>query len=991
MNPDTLPAARFRAFAWSLGLAVLAAAATAQTATPAKPADKTDSAQPAAEEKKEADDGTLEKSVDSTKLIKLEPYQVLGTRIRRTESEGPSPVNTYDTEFIRSTGALTLADFMNYLPQNYTGIGAGRGSAPNELNPEFGQRTETTTPLTNFILGAANSTPGQTGVSGISLRGLGSGSTLVLVDGRRAAQSGAGNSSSDSRQGFVDLNSIPLGMIERIDVITDGASAIYGADAVAGVVNIILKKNWVGNELNGTFKGTEHGGGRERSVTLTSGFSKGKLRGTVSVSYYDRADLKASQRSFSKNQDHRGIVAGYNTDGTPIAGRDLRLLWGYPAVVQAQGGTVAGNFDAIPGIRVVLVPPGATTTPSVSQFIPTTAIIAPATVTNASGQVRGNTAQFVDIIPASERYGAAGNFTYSVNERLDIYGSAGFTDNRSYYETQPAVSSASATSGFGNFATLVPAAMNPFNQNVIVGMIHYEFGSVWQTVHTKAANGLLGARGLIGKTWSWDSAASYQRNTTAQLTRNFNGAAISALLNNADPAQRINPFIDARAAGFNQKALYERAALYPTRDSEGSLLTVDFSANGDLFDIWGGPIKMAAGGTYSKFENEDMAVTYTAAVTPVANTTSATGEGNSKAAFAELSIPVIGKPNAFAGVRQFDINLAGRYEDYDRAGDSTVPKIGFTWVPIKPVLLRGSYSEGFRAPALTEYQVANATSNANVLDPKRNPATTNGISVTRGQNTNIKPETSETEFLGIIIEPPFLKGLNLTVDYYSTVQRNVIQTLSAQVIINNEAIFTDRITRAAPDATDIALGQPGRITAVDQTFVNFGKVQNESVDFGIDYLLPWQELGRWRVSLAATHTLTSTRELGPGLPPIVDEDDTFAPPAWRFNGSVFWSKGPWNASAFYTFIDSFATNRAGNNFTQTYPVESTYKIDVRGGYEFKNGVWRGYGKGLRILAGVGNIMDKEPPFSDTIFGYNGGLHGVWALGRSYELSFVLPF
>jgi outer membrane receptor protein involved in Fe transport len=989
MNPDTLPAARFRAFVWSLGLAVLTA--TAQTTTPAKPADKTDAAQPAEEEKKAADDGTLEKSVDSTKLIKLERYQVLGTRIRRTESEGPSPVSTYDTEFIRSTGALTLADFMNYLPQNYTGIGAGRSSAPNELNPEFGQRTETTTPAANFVTGASAASPGQTGVSGVSLRGLGSGSTLVLVDGRRAAQSGTGNRSSDSRQGFVDLNSIPLGMVERIDVITDGASAIYGADAVAGVVNIILKKNWVGNELNGTFKGAEHGGGRERSVTLTSGFSKGKLRGTVSVSYYDRADLKASQRSFSKNQDHRGIVAGYNADGSPIAGRDLRLLWGYPAVVQAQGGTVAGNFDAIPGIRVVLVPPGATTTPSVSQFIPTTAIIAPASVTNASGQVRDNTSAYNDLVPASERYGVAGNFTYSVNDRLDIYGSANFTDNRSYYETQPGVSSASATSGFGNFSTLVPAAMNPFNQNVIVGMVHYEFGSVWQKVHTKSAGGLIGARGLIGKTWNWDSAVNYQQNQTAQITRSFNGAAITAALNNADATQRLNPFIDARAAGINQTAIYEKMAIYPTLDSEGRLLTADFSANGELIDIWGGPVLMAFGATYSKFENENVAVNYTTAVTPVVSTSEVEGSDSSKAGFAELSVPVIGKPNAFTGVRQFDLSLAVRYEDYSQAGDSTVPKYGFTWVPIKSVLLRGSYSESFRAPSLTEYQVANSTITSTLLDPLRTPASTTGIATFRGQNANIKPETSHTEVLGLIFEPPFAKGLSLSVDYYTTIQKNVIQTLSGQTIVNNAALFSDRITRAAPDTTDTALGQPGRITAVDITFVNFGKIQNESVDFGLDYLIPWQELGRWRVIVSATHTIKSTRELGPGLPPVVDEGDTFAPPAWRYNASLFWSKGPWNASAFYTFIDSFATNRAGNTLTSTYPVASADKIDVRGGYEFKNGVWRGYGKGLRVMGGIGNIMDKEPPFSDTIFGYNGGLHGAWALGRSYELSFVLPF
>jgi len=1001
MHVDNLTAARFRAFALSLGFAALAVAATAQTA-PAAPA-ATQPADPAAESAKapteaeaakteEIPSATPEKKVVvATKLIELEKYEVTGSRIRKTESEGPSPVSLYDMEYIRSTGALTLADFMNYLPQNYTGIGAGRGSAPNELNPEFGQRTETTIPQTNFVTGAANSTPGQTGVSGASLRGLGSGSTLVLIDGRRAAQSGTGNRSSDSRQGFVDLNSIPLGMVDHIEVITDGASAVYGSDAVAGVINVILKKDWVGNELSGTYKGAEHGGGRERSATLTSGFARGKLRGTISVNYYDRSDLKASQRAFSKNQDHRAVVAGANPDGTPIAGRDLRLLWGYPAVVQAQGGTVPGNFNAIPGIRVVLVPPGATTTPGVSGFIPTTTVIAPALVVNASGQVRDNTAAYNDLIPASERWGAAGNFTYAVSQRFEIFGGAIFSDTRGFYETQPGVSSASATSGFGNFSTLVPAAMNPFNQSVIVGMVHYEFGSVSQETHNKSANGNIGAKGLAGKTWTWETSLGYSENESHSITRSFNGAAITAALSNPDPTQRLNPFIDARAGGASQAAIYEKMALYPTVDAEGRLFTADFWASGDLIEIWGGPVQMAWGGSYTKSENEQKSVNYTVAVTPVVTTSSAEGKDNTKAAFAELSIPVVGKPNAIPGVRQFDVTIAGRYETHDRAGSSTVPEYGFTWVPIRPVMLRGSYSEGFRAPALTEYQVVNTVVTGTVQDPLRTPPSTTGVTLTRGQNSNIEPETSHTEFLGLVVEPPFIKGLSLSVDYFATEQNNVIQILNAQTIVNNEAVFPGRVTRAPADANDIALNQPGRITAVDQTFVNFGEVRNESVDFVVDYNLPWLDYGRWRVLFSATHTLESSRELAPGQPAIVDDEDTFAPPTWRYNGTLSWTKSGWNASLLYSFIDGFATNRAGNTFTLTYPIESTYKIDLRGGYEFRNGVWRGHGKGLRILAGIGNITDKEPPFSDTVFGYNGGIHGSWALGRSYELSFVLPF
>src|SRR5690606_10909554 len=135
----------------------------------------------------------------------------LGSRISQMDVEGPSPVSSYNTDYIRATGALTLADFLKTLPQSYAGVPSGRASAPNEMNPESGIFTESSSPMFNNITGTFNVPFGQTGVTGASLRGLGSGSTLVLVDGRRVTQSAAGNGSSQTRQGFVDLNTIPLG------------------------------------------------------------------------------------------------------------------------------------------------------------------------------------------------------------------------------------------------------------------------------------------------------------------------------------------------------------------------------------------------------------------------------------------------------------------------------------------------------------------------------------------------------------------------------------------------------------------------------------------------------------------------------------------------------------------------------------------------------------------------------------------------------------
>ena len=934
-------------------------------------------------------------SVAASRILKLEDMRVLGSRIRQVDSEGPSPVSTYNQEYIKSTGAFTLSDFLNQIPQTYSGIASGRSSTPNELNPEFGQRTETTTPAFNFVVGSSASPPGQTGVSGVSLRGLGSGSTLVLVDGRRATQSGAGNRSSDTRQGFVDLNTIPLGMIERVEVLTDGASAIYGADAVAGVINIILKQNYSGTEISGGYRTAEHGGGRERNVSIMHGFAFGKLSGTVSIEYFDRQNLKASQRSFSADQNHTDVAVGILTaDGSVRNGTDYRLNWGFPAVIQASGGLVSGTFDAIPGIRVVAVPVGSASTPTLAQFERITTPAGTATVVNASAQRRFNTAAFLDLVPEAERTGFSGNFKYKFNPRLEAYLSLRTSDSRSLTEAQ--IAGNSITGSFGTPAVLL-AANNPFNQNVQIGMVLPEWGSASQKMRTMADAATAGVRGSFADTWQWDLGASWQNQKTREYTRNFNGAGFANLLNNADPTKRFNPFIDYTAPGApSQAALLETLSTYPFRGSEVTGTAFDFSADGNLFGIWGGDVKMAFGGSTSEAEVESRAINYSAAAVPVATQIDLAASSRTNAAFVEMSVPIVGKPNARTLVRRLDLQLAGRYEEVD-SFSKTVPKVGLSWAPLRSLLLRGSWSQGFRAPGATEYLVAPSTVTSTLSDPRRTPASTTGILVLSGSNPAPQMERSENNFYGIVFEPPFVEGLSFQVNYYDTVQNDVLQLLSAQTIVNNEALFPDRIIRAAANATDISLNQPGQITNVSRVFVNFGEVVNRSLDFVVDYRLPWKQFGNWQVNLAASHTLEATRALAPGQPPVILEDDTAAPPQWKFNTAVFWNKGPWNASAFLWYLDGFAVNSAGNVIVANtaastyYPTPAVSKLDLRLGYTFENGILGGIAKGMRVGVGVNNVFDKEPPFSNTVWGFNAGLHSNLILGRAYELSFVMPF
>lgn len=654
---------------------------------------------------------------------------------------------------------------------------------------------------------------------------------------------------------------------------------------------------------------------------------------------------------------------------------------------------MAGNFDAIPGIRVVMVPVGSTGTPTLAQFIPVTTPAGTATVVNASGQRRMNTSAYMDLIPKTERVGVSGNVNYKINDRLDAYASYRHSDAKS--STNAQLGANSITGGFGSAATL-PAAFNPFNQNVTVSMMLVEWGSQSQRVHTLDDAATAGIRGRVGQSWEWELGSSWQQQEVRQVSRNFNPTPFANLMTATDPAQRFNPFIDPLAPGApSQYALLETLSLYPSLIGTSTSENLDFSANGDLFEYWGGTLKMAFGGAVRRDKIDSTATNFSTALVPVQTVTPVTGKQTTKAQFVELLLPVFGKDNAKPLLHRLDFNVAARREDNSRFS-KTVPKYGISWTPVTSLLLRGSWSEGFRAPSVTEYLVAPSVVTSTLTDPRRTPASTPGIVESRGSNPNPLPELSENTYAGLVFEPPFLKGLSLQMNYYDTLQKNTLQLITAQNIINNEALFPDRVVRATPTASDIALNQPGQILSVNRVFVNFGRVVNRSMDFIADYRLPWEQYGTFHVNLAATRTLEATRALAPGQPPVILEEDTGSPPKWKFNGAIMWRKGDWNASAFISYLDGFQSNNSGNalvaNSTAVifYPTPSVTKLDLRVGYEFHRGVWRGYGKNLRVNVGVNNVFDKEPPFSDTIWGFNAGIHSQYILGRAIEISFVLP-
>ena len=914
------------------------------------------------------------------KAVRLKQYEVLGTRISQTDVQGPSPISTYSSEMIESSGALTLSDFLATVPQTYGGISVGRNSAPNDLNLTFGQRSETTIPLAPAPGSSPTAVaPGQTGVSGVGLRSLGAASTLVLVDGQRMAQSPSGNRDTASGQGFVDINLIPLGLIDHVEIITDGASAIYGSDAVAGVINIVLKKNWSGAELSGSVKNTEHGGANERQSTLVVGFSalKGKFSGTVAVNYYERDKLMASQRDFSSNLNHSSIIKGYNpTTGAPIYGYDLRLQYGYPATVYASGG-----FTALPGVSYAVTPSGYASTPTVSQFIPKTTIAPGQTTLSGQGQNIFNEAPYVEMVPWSSRHGFISNFNYTLWHDIQMYASVGATDNRGIATTMLQYVAPSTLYA-------VPTAYNPFNQSVQIGMAFPTFGPLTQRTHSVDTNATAGIKGKVGSTWQWDGSLRWDRQVINQMNRNFNTGMLTADLANGT----FNPFIDAYAPGAPSfAAISESFAIYPYIQSSSSIKQGSFSANGELFNLPAGAVKMAFGGTMELDYDLFTSVAVSAAATPVSTTTVYQTLQRIDALYAELSVPILGKSNNIPLFNRLDFNTAERYEYQNlHVGSKTVPKYGFTWAPVDSILFRGSISDGWRPPSPTENRAVTQVIATSGADPARGNVVSPYNQI-RGPNPDLKAETSKTKFIGLVYNPKFVKGLSLNVNWYSTTQKNAIQTITSAIVLANPTLFPNAIVRAAPTAADTAAGQPGALISVANYMENFGTLRNDSVDYGAEYEFPWKRFGNWKLTADSSHTLKAIRALTPGQALINDIGDTYGGPKWKINSGLFWTSGSWKASLLYSYLSGFNTNLADVNYLAwNQATPAVYKIDTTVGYRFKNGVWRGYAKNLQVNFGISNLLDKAPPFSDTIYSYDPALHSEYVFGRTFQLSFKLP-
>lgn len=776
--------------------------------------------------------------------VQLAAFTVTGTNIKRLDQEKVLPITVFDAAAIEVRDASQASDLLTALPQ-VTGLP--------------GNETAT--------LGAT----ARGDNSSVSLRGIPSGNTLVLLNGRRLTPHPISQAETGTPALSVNVNQLPNRGLERIDVLRDGASSIYGTDAVAGVINYITDKNFIGTEIQTRYGETRYGDGREYRATLTHGlnFANGKGRAVLTADYYDRGAIFVRGRAFASEADNSGRApAPWNVSTSTVFNfRSATTEYGNFLVGTPGAVDRFGRVTTFAGARPAGVPTTLTSATGVFVLTPLAgggvgfATAAPARASSGPGRdFYWNNNTYRVIQPKSARTNAFASLEYDLNDRLAFFADAslyrahsvtfrepdGITQTTDGFVIVPATNpwnpfgtrfwsptGAANTDGSARL-TGTPSAVSITNKRLT------DIATRTDWVDNAVYRGLVGLRGRLGGSWTWEGAMLW---SAARVIENEEGPSRKSLLINAlnqtDPARAFNPFTRTFAVQNgtlavtgdyrNPESVQRTFRSSFIRSGITKLGSGDLRASGDVLSIWGGnSIGAAVGGEFRYEAYDDYRPPFAglnpdnSGLNPESNdflgfspNSDTHGNRHVAAAYAEAVLPLVGNKFKLPLVQSLELSASVRYESYTDFGDTTKPKYGLTWRPIPWAVVRASYNEGFRAPNLAQLFTGDFIRTVtNLADNFRSPVTgliTDGPANRRtlGQgNRALTPESSKGRSAGLVLEPPMLKGLSFGIDYWEIDQKDVINApTSAEVLAGDN--------RALQAATQAALARGTAIGLID--------------------------------------------------------------------------------------------------------------------------------------------------------------------------------
>ncbi|WP_033073862.1 TonB-dependent receptor [Sphingopyxis sp. MWB1] len=848
---------------------------------------------------------------------------ITGTRIRGTGPVG-SPVTTIDRAAIEQSGLTSVQQIVQTLPQNFN-------AGPNEATLGAGTRNGA----------GANGGYG----SSINLKGLGASSTLVLIDGTRPALGGLGGV-------FADLSMVPLSAVERIEVLTDGASAIYGADAVAGVVNLRLRNAFRGAETMLT-AGSADGDMTNRMASQILGHQWAQGHLVFAYQYEDRGRLAAAKRAYMTEDLRR------------FGGTDSRSTYGVPGTLYVDG-------------RPYAIPAGQDGRQlSASDLLP--------------DRVNYHDARAAtDILPHQR--------THSLYTAGEIRFGGGFAFRASLLAAQRHFEKIALAE---SSRPLTVPVTNPFYVDAAgTGgpvSVRYNFakelGPEIDRGRVRGATATATLEREIGR-WRLAIGGAYGRQTERRIDLNVpNRARIAEALADRDPATALNLFGDGSANNPATIAFIRGSRIATTRfDSHSASLRAD----GPLLALPAGEVRLAAGAEYRREHYRAHSLSDVSALTPIENfNPELPGPRHVRSAYAELNIPLIGRDMAVPAIQRLDLSLAARIEDYSDVGRTTNPKIGLRWEALEGVALRASYGRSFRAPSFEEL-IGPAVSlylATQVADPAA-PGGRANILALFGYAPDIRPERATSWTAGLDFAPRALPALRGALTYYHVDYRDRIGTANedfANFLVHRD-IFGGLVEEPpSPERLAFYFGEPsfsnplglapGDIRAIlDGRIRNLARLRQSGVDFDVGFT-PELANGRVELGLAGSHILRIDRELAAGAPAVNIVGMLASPSKWRLRGRLGWSRDGFAISSHVNHVSGYRNQLA----TPAQPVEGWTTFDV----QIAQRIGSASGRHLRLALSAINIFDADPPYVSnrsniSAFGYDPDKAN--AIGRLLSLS-----
>jgi outer membrane receptor protein involved in Fe transport len=936
--------------------------------------------------------------------------------------------------------------------EQIAGAAAGSGDELFRTIPQAGNVTFNS----SFLPGSSNSARGD--VNSVSLRNLGAGNTLVLINGRRTVVHPTTQAESLVPTFTYNTNAIPVAGLRSLEVLRDGAAAIYGTDAVAGVINTVLQDDFDGIRIESQYGHAKSTSLREGRINGLFGknFADGRANFTIFGSVEKRSALLAGDQDYTASSNKQPLFAGTEFATTvSLDGRSATTPFG---AFQATGVTSAIRIGAtaITGATgifhyspqsvscTVLVGPGLCVVPGAFN-----------TTTDRTFRVDTGLSSKSSVIPQADRINLFATGHYDLTDDLTFFSEAGYYHARTEGNlagSQGVSTSPAITIGVNAYynpfgpTLLANGQVNPNRLPNLVGvpttglaMTFNSYGfldlGATQVIVTNDQYRILG--GLKGKKFgfNWESAAVYSMAKVPDLSYALDGIALSKAVNRTT-ADAYNPFNGSGTTNFltggdqtPSSAAALAGLLTPIiRENKTTLSLWDFKVNRpDLISMWAGDIGVAAGvevrhETYldNRDVNVDGTIPYVDTITGPASLNAlvqasnlpgtsvspdVSGKRTVMSGYAELAIPLVSQEMGIPLVDKLEVQLAGRAEHYSDVGDVAKPKVAAAWDLIPGVRLRGSWSQGFRAPNLEVINVTQVSRTNGRQDyyyceadlrNKRITAFTacaqsRTTRAVRQGNPDLKPETSESLSYGIVLQPEFIPPdfgrLTLTLDVWKIKQKGVIglfgegNAVILDYLMRMQGSSNPAVHRLAPTPDNIAvfagsgLAAVGFVDYVDDKYVNQLPTVTQGIDFGANYRVNTDSLGDFSIDVnvaklsklyqsptAGLAALMAARDAGTINPGTVITGGANlvgqgGSPEWRATGSLTWKYNAFTANLFSTYTGKFydtALTYAAGGF---YNVPSTITHNVSLAYEFEEGKL----EGTRFLVGARNVFDKTPP------------------------------